>query len=133
MKSTLFVITALLFSESVSAISCTELEKIANDNRAEYPVYIYENGGPAPTQYSPYQSIVKGSKGFKTYFHTAPSTQCKIKNLFMIPHDLVNVNYDFNYRNQHWLHVTYWNKGNDTSGWILAKDLSSPKRAGTKD
>lgn len=130
MKGKIFlIISTLFFVEKAFALSCNELEKIADDNKAIYNPYLYNDDTGAPTNYDPYQSTVKGNKGYRTYFHSAPSAQCKIKNLFIIANDTVTVDYSFRYENQEWLSVTYWNKHADsTSGWIVAKDLTEPKR-----
>lgn len=132
MKKALLLTLAIWgISSQASAITCSQLDKIADDNKAWFNPHQYEDDSDHPTQYDPYEAKVLGAKGYRAHFHTAPSSQCKIKNLFIIPNDKVTVNYSFNYEKQEWLHVTYWSKSaEDTSGWIKAKDLSSPKRAG---
>lgn len=134
MKKTVLLILAILgVSVQASAMTCSQLEKISEDNKALFNPYQYGDDSGHPTQYAPYQAKVIGTKGYRAHFHTAPASQCKIKNVFIIPKDVVNVNYSFDYENQEWLHVTYWGKNaEDTSGWMKAKDLTSPQRAGSK-
>ena len=128
-KALLLTLTILGMSSQASAISCSQLAKISDDNKAWFNPHQYENNSSHPTQYDPYQAKVVGAKGYRAHFHTAPSSQCKIKKLFIVPKDLVNVNDRFDYEDQEWLHVTYWGKNAvDTSGWIKAQDLTSPKR-----
>jgi len=63
------------------ADNCDKLSKIADDNGAIYA-----------TKYS---FTVIGNKGYRSYFHSAPSNQCKLKNLFIIPKDSVIVYQEF--------------------------------------
>lgn len=89
---------------------CDRLSNIADDNGVFYGTkYIY---------------TVQGPKGFRTNFHSAPSEQCKIKNLFLIPSDSVIAYQEFKNENHTWLYVMYIDKnGNDTTGWMREKDL----------
>lgn len=101
---------ALVICSQASAINCAQLSKIADDNGSMYG-----------TKYS---FVVQGQKGFRTYFHSAPSAQCKIKDLFLIPNDSVVGYQEFTNENRTWLYVMYVDKnGRDTSGWMLTKDL----------
>ena len=71
-----------------------------------------------------YSFIVQGEKGFHSYFYSAPSIQCKIKQLFLIPKDSVIAYQEFRNENQTWLYVMYIDKnGNDTEGWMPARNL----------
>lgn len=108
----------LLCSFKASAISCQELAKIAD-----------ENSGVSTTKYN---YSVKGKKGFRTYFHSAPSNKCKIKDLFIIPKDSVIAYTYFKYENKDWMYVMYMDKkGNDTSGWVLERDFKEEGKINT--
>lgn len=111
MKKLLLLAIASACSAAVWASpSCDRLAKIADDN-----------GTMFGTKYS---FVVQGNKGFRTYFHSAPSNQCKIKNLFVIPKDSVIAYQEFKNENQTWLYVMYIDRnGNDTSGWVKARDF----------
>ena len=106
------ILSAALFvlCGKASALTCSQLAKIADDNGIAYG-----------TKYS---FVVKGSKGFRTYFHSAPSSECKIKQLFLIPKDSVIAYQEFKNQNRTWIYVMYIDKnGNDTSGWVKARDF----------
>lgn len=64
-----FILIGSLFllSGKTSALTCMQLAKIADDN--------------ADTPRTKYSFVVKGGKGFRTYFHSAPSHECKIDGL----------------------------------------------------
>ncbi len=65
----------------------------------------------------------------RVYFHSAPSTSCKIKDLFIIHDDSVTA-YDL-YKDaaqQEWVYVMYYSKRQDleseiVKGWIKLKDF----------
>ncbi|EHU1925339.1 hypothetical protein A1E71_RS18810 [Acinetobacter baumannii] len=106
------ILSAALFvlCGKASALTCSQLAKIADDNGIAYG-----------TKYS---FVVKGSKGFRTYFHSAPSSECKIKQLFLIPKDSVIAYQEFKNQNRTWIYVMYIDKnGNDTEGWVLENDF----------
>lgn len=111
MKKILILTTTMIFSVGAWASPyCDRLAKIADDNGLMFG-----------TKYS---FIVKGQKGFRTYFHSAPSNECKIKNLFVIPKDSVIAYQEFKNENQTWLYVMYIDKdGNDTIGWVKERDF----------
>lgn len=113
------VCSLLLFlSFNASALTCTELAKIADDN-----------AGISITKYT---YTVQGKNGFRTYFHSAPSSQCKIKDLFITPKDSVIAYSYFRYENRNWMYVMYLDKnGNETSGWVLEKDFKQSGRINT--
>ena len=106
MKKIALITTLLIVCGEASAINCSQLSKIADDNSIPYG-----------TKYS---FVVKGQKGFRTYFYSAPSSECKIKQLFLIPKDSVVAYQEFNNENKTWLYVMYIDKnGKDTEGWVL--------------
>ncbi|WP_111891234.1 hypothetical protein [Acinetobacter sp. MB5] len=109
-KSYLFAISCLISSSLYASPNCDQLAKIADDNGANYG-----------TKYS---YTVKGPKGYRSYFHTAPSEKCKMKNVFIIPKDSVIAYQEFKNENELWLYVMYIsNNGVDTEGWVKAKDF----------
>ncbi len=104
-----------LLSIKASAFSCEALAKLAK-----------EEGGVSATKYS---YTVTGNKGFRTYFHSAPTDQCKIKNLFIIPKDSVIAYQYIKNENKDWMYIMYLDKnGNYPTGWVLKKDF---KETGT--
>ena len=108
----------LLTSFKASAISCEELTKVAEDN-----------SGISTTKYT---YTVQGKKGFRTYFHSAPSTKCKIKELFLIPKDSVIAYSYFIYENKKWMNIMYIDKkGNYPTGWVLEKDFKEQGKINT--
>ncbi|MHA3052687.1 hypothetical protein [Acinetobacter sp. ANC 4640] len=116
MKNFLLLITFCLLSSSLYASpNCDDLAKIANDNGAIYG--------------SKYSFTVQGQKGFRSYFYSAPSEQCKINQLFIIPNDSVIAYQEFKNENQLWMYVMYIGKdGVDTEGWVKAKDFKMSGR-----
>ncbi|WP_291348083.1 MULTISPECIES: hypothetical protein [unclassified Acinetobacter] len=65
-----------------------------------------------------------GSKGQREYFHSAPSAQCKLDKVFIIPNDVVTAYYTFKNENQNWLYVVYTSKeGKKTAGWITKNNF----------
>ena len=106
----LLLIACCMVSGGAWAGSCDRLSKIADDNGAHYG-----------TKYS---YTVIGNKGFRTYFHSAPANECKLKDLFIIPQDSVIAYQEFKNQNQTWMFVMYIDKnGNDSTGWVKAKDF----------
>ncbi|GGC66033.1 hypothetical protein GCM10011396_11260 [Undibacterium terreum] len=56
----------------------------------------------------------------EAYFYTAPDEQCQVKNIFIIPNDVVQAYSDV----ENFTYVIYWNvKGKDVSGWMLSSRL----------
>ena len=109
-KSYLFAVSCLISSSLYASPNCDQLAKIADDNGANYG--------------AKYSYTVKGPKGYRSYFHTAPSEQCKMKNVFIIPKDSVIAYQEFKNENELWLYVMYIsNNGVDTEGWVKAKDF----------
>lgn len=107
---TALIVMSLIVCSNASALNCAQLSKIADDNGLQY-------GTKA-------SFVVQGEKGFRTYFHSAPSSQCKIKELFLIPKDSVIAYQEFKNQNKTWLYVMYIDKnGKDTSGWMLESDF----------
>lgn len=88
MKRILFTFIFLILGSNASAFTCTELSKIVDDNSIRYG-----------TKYS---FVVQGQKGFRTYFHSAPSSQCKIKQLFIIPKNSVIAYQEFKNEKETW-------------------------------
>ena len=110
MKKLLLLLCCTLSAGVYAANDCDRLSKIADENGTSYG-----------TKYS-YNVI--GKKGFRTYFHSAPSNQCKLKDIFIIPNDSVIAYQEFKNENQTWLYVMFVDKnGNDTSGWVKARDF----------
>lgn len=108
MKKLLFI--SLLSLSSFTWADCAKLSKIADDNSLEYG--------------SKYSFVVQGQKGFRSYFHSAPSNNCKFRDIFVIPKDSVIGYSEFKNENQTWIYVMYVDKnGNDTTGWIKEKNL----------
>lgn len=110
MKKLLLLMLLACSSGAYAQVNCSQLSEIADDNGLMYGTkYIF---------------VVQGNKGFRTYFHSAPSNQCKIKNLFVIPEDSVIAYQEFKNENQTWLFVMYVDKnGNDTTGWVKERDF----------
>lgn len=74
---------------------------------------------------------VTGKKGFRTYFHTAPSEQCKQKNLFLIPGDSVIAYEEISISNQTWISVMYVQNGGSTvEGWMKKKSFKQMGKIG---
>ncbi|WP_151713472.1 hypothetical protein [Acinetobacter bereziniae] len=108
MKKTL-LITCCIFSIGAWA-NCDDLNKIADENGTHYG--------------TKYAFTVKGEKGYRAYFHSAPSNKCKYAKTFLIPKDSVIGYQEFLNEKQNWIYVMYIaNDGTDTSGWIKEKDL----------
>lgn len=106
----LFTTIFLLWGSNTSAFTCADLSKIADKNSIQYG-----------TKYS---FVVKGQKDSRTYFHSAPSSQCKIKQLFLIPKDSVVAYQEFENEKETWLYVMYFGKNGDiTEGWMLEKSF----------
>ncbi|WP_269915027.1 hypothetical protein [Acinetobacter sp. HY1485] len=105
----LTLIFLCLFSSTIWA-DCNSLAHIADTNSVQYGTkYIF---------------YVKGQKGFRTYFHSAPSQQCLIKNLFIISKDSVIAYQTFKNEGQTWMYVMYVaTDGNTTEGWVKEHDF----------
>ncbi|MGK3141386.1 hypothetical protein [Pantoea sp. C2G6] len=57
----------------------------------------------------------------RAYFYSAPNEKCKIKNLFIIPGDLVNASADYN----DYTYIIYFKKdGDGVEGWVKSNRLA---------
>ncbi|WP_336220684.1 hypothetical protein [Citrobacter amalonaticus] len=57
----------------------------------------------------------------RAYFYSAPDEKCAIKNLFIIPGDLVNASADYN----NYTYIMYFTKdGKDVEGWVKSNQLT---------
>lgn len=121
MKKLLLLITISLLSGGAWAeTNCDKLSKIADENGRFYG--------------TKYIHTVQGKSGFRTSFYSAPSEQCKIKNLFLIPNDSVIAYQEFKNENHTWLYVMYVDKnGNDTSGWMKERDFKVTSKFSMND
>lgn len=85
--------------------TCIELSNIADNNYVELDALEL-------------QKFI-GTKGEKEFFHSAPSTQCKLNKVFIIPDDVVTAYYTFHNENKTWLYVVYTSKtGKKAAGWV---------------
>ena len=67
---------------------------------------------------------VKGQKGFRSHFYTAPAEQCKQRNLFLVPKDAVIAYESVDRAGQSWMSVMYVRKdGSTVTGWMKEKDF----------
>lgn len=99
-----------LMSFGSFAQTCETLDKLAQNKGIQFG-----------TKYS---FVAKGEKGSRVYFHSAPSDQCKINQLFIIPKDSVIAYQEFKNESKTWLYVMYISKdGTDTEGWMRENDL----------
>lgn len=110
MKKLLLLIFLACSSGVYAQVNCSQLSELADNNGTMYGTkYIF---------------IAQGNKGFRAYFHSAPSNQCKIKNLFVIPQNSVIAYQEFKNENKTWLFVMYIDKnGNDITGWVKEQDF----------
>ncbi|MGN5575475.1 hypothetical protein [Enterobacter sp. Lyrl_3] len=70
-----------------------------------------------PSSDSGYKVSGKG----RAYFYFAPNEKCAIKNLFIIPGDLVNGYADYN----NFTYIMYFTKdGKDVEGWMKSNRLA---------
>ncbi|MGM1003057.1 hypothetical protein [Acinetobacter haemolyticus] len=103
----LILLSLIAFNCSVAnaKATCTELSNIADNNYVELDALEL-------------QKFI-GSKGEKAFFHSAPSAQCKLNKVFIIPDDVVTAYYTFQNEDKTWLYVVYTSKeGKKTAGWI---------------
>ncbi|TCM60899.1 hypothetical protein EC844_13019 [Acinetobacter calcoaceticus] len=119
-KFAILILTSMLSAGVWADINCEKLAKIADDNGLMHgSKYIY---------------TVQGNKGLRTYFHSAPSEQCKIKNLFLIPNDSVIAYQQFKNENRTWIYVMYIDKnGNDTMGWMKVQHFKITSKFSNND
>ena len=82
--------------------------------------------------YQPKLSLeVKGQKGFRAYFYTAPAEQCKQKSRFLIPKDSVISYEEIHINNQTWISVMYIRTdGSTVEGWMKKKDFKQTGKIG---
>lgn len=115
MKKLFFSLLITLSTAASANINCDQLSKLADDNGVMYG--------------TKYMFTLQGPKGFRSNFHSAPSAQCSIKNLFLIPNDTVIAYQQFQNENYTWFYVMYIDKnGNDTTGWMKEKDFKMTSR-----
>jgi SH3-like domain-containing protein len=104
----LFLI-ALFFSPLSSWGDCKEINAISEQFQSIIP-----------TSESTYVVIGHG----KNYFYTAPDESCKLKNLFIIKGDIVNVYAEY----KDYSSVLYFKKNGDpVSGWIHSDSIKSTR------
>jgi hypothetical protein len=104
------LILTTVFLSSGAWANCEDLNKLADKDGVYYG--------------TKYAFTVKGEKGYRAYFHSAPSNKCKYAKTFIIPNDSVIGYQEFKNEKQNWIYVMYISKdGTDTSGWIKEKDL----------
>ncbi|MCG7221215.1 hypothetical protein [Acinetobacter sp. AG3] len=90
--------------------NCKDLNRIAEKKGIHYR-----------TKYS---FEVKGPKGHRAYFHSAPSNKCKYSKTYIIPYDSVIGYQEFSNDNHNWIYVMYGSKDRVyTSGWLKEDDL----------
>lgn len=111
MKKTLLLSALVLCSSGLYAKStCSELSTIADNNYTELDSLELQK--------------VAGSKGDRAFFHSAPSAECKLNKVFIIPNDVVTTYYSFENENKTWLYVVYTSRnGKKTAGWVAKKDF----------
>jgi len=120
MKYLMFLAFIICSTASSADLDCKQLSKIAD-----------ENGTMFGTKYF---FTLQGQKGFRSYFHNAPSSQCKNSKLFLIPDDTVVAYQQFNYEGISWLYVMYIDKqGRDTSGWMKDQDFKLSSQLSMND
>ncbi|WP_336152131.1 hypothetical protein [Acinetobacter sp. 99] len=109
-KLILLSVLALCSSGLYAQISCKELGNIADNNYVELDALEL-------------QKFI-GDKGKRSYFYSAPSSQCKLDKVFIIPNDVVMAYYTFQNENKNWLYVVYTSKnGKKTAGWVIKNDF----------
>jgi len=89
-----------------------------------------ETGGSAAPMFSPpVNSVVIGTG--RLQFYSAPSTQCAVKGVFIIPNDQVVT---YAETKDGWSSVMYVNPrtGNDVSGWVRSERLKATGTLGPR-
>lgn len=86
-------------------------------------------GSAAPLFSPPVGSVVIGTG--RLQFYSAPSRQCALKGVFVIPHDQVVT---YAETTDGWSSVMYVNPhtGNDVSGWVRSERLKATGTLGPK-
>lgn len=110
----LILIACCMFSVGACA-SCKDLNRMADKKGIHYG-----------TEYS---FVVKGPKGHRAYFHSAPANKCKYTKSYIIPNDSVIGYQEFSNDKHNWIYVMYGSKDRVyTSGWIKEDDLKISDR-----
>ncbi|WP_445346768.1 hypothetical protein [Acinetobacter bohemicus] len=121
MKNIIRVFFAVICLSTVTVLahaqSCSELNSQSSQRSAIYqPKLSFE---------------VIDQKGFRTYFYTAPSEQCKQKSLFLISKDSIITYEEIRISNQTWISVMYVrNDGSTVEGWMKKKDFKQTGKIG---
>lgn len=99
---------------------------------AQYCSALNSQSSQRSAMYQPRLSFeVTGQKGFRTYFYTAPTEQCKQKSLFLIPKDSIIAYEEIRISNQTWISVMYVrNDGSTVEGWMKKKDFKQTGKIG---
>lgn len=108
----LILLSLIAFSCSVAnaKATCSELGNIADNNYVELDALEL-------------QKFI-GSKGQREYFYSAPSSQCKLNKVFIIPNDVVTAYYTFKNENKNWFYVVYTSReGKKTAGWVTKNNF----------
>lgn len=115
--SAVMVSNFTLFTNTSFAQSCNSLDKQASQQSVRY---------------QPRLSMqVIGQKGYRSHFYAAPSEQCKLKQLFLIPKDSVIAYEEIKSDGQTWVSVMYVrNDGETVQGWMKNKDLKVTGKIG---
>ena len=100
-----FCAAVLLSATCAAEVDCWKVQKQAEERSAGF---------------YPRRSYSVGGKG-RLYFHSAPDTGCRFKDIFVIPGDSLVVYSSFN----EWYEVMYINPktGEDFSGWVRSERL----------
>lgn len=114
MEKIILMVLLGLYSSSVWADkSCEEISNIADKNGRLYGTKASFN--------------VKGSKGFRANFYSAPSKKCRISKQFLIPNDSVIAYKEFKNEKQTWIYVMYPysidKNGDNPSGWMKRNEF----------
>lgn len=110
----LLLIACCTFSGGAWA-SCEDLNRIADKKGIHYG--------------TEYTFVVKGPKGHRAYFYSAPSHKCKYTKTYLIPNDSVIGYQELSNDKHNWIYVMYGSKDRIyTSGWIKEDDLKISDR-----
>ncbi|ENW20972.1 hypothetical protein [Acinetobacter haemolyticus] len=108
----ILLLSALVINSSglYAKPTCSELSNIADNNYVELDTLELQ------------KLIIP--KGQREFFHSAPSAQCKLNKVFIIPDDVVTAYYTFQNENKTWLYVVYTSKnGEKTAGWVTKNNF----------
>ena len=111
MKKLLLLLVLLVSGGTWASSNCEKLASIATTNASNYG----DEKTVAP---------IKGKKGTRVYFHSAPSNQCRTQ-LFVIPKDQVEVLQDIKSNGETWAYVLFTGRETQTitQGWVKKKYL----------